>query len=71
MDLSKLPVGQSAHIKSVAGTDSLSQQIKEMGFVPGSHVTLLSRGPFRSPFIVSIRGTTIALRKNEAERVLL
>ena len=71
MKLSELDNGKSALIREVKGNDDLSRQIKEMGFVPGSTVRVHSRGPFGSPIVVELRGATIAMRKNEAERVEL
>ena len=71
MDLSELEVGNTAVVKEVKGRDILSREIEEMGFTPGSRVQLLSRGPFRSPLIVSVRGATIAIRSTDAKRVIL
>jgi ferrous iron transport protein A len=39
----------------------------ELGFTPGQEVKLIARSPFKDPMAVSVRGTVIALRAEEAE----
>jgi ferrous iron transport protein A len=62
--------GETAVIKSV-GDDSLEEnsyclRLLELGFTPGQEVTIIAKSPFKDPLAVSIRGTIIALRTNEA-----
>jgi ferrous iron transport protein A len=66
-----LKIGDTATISSV-GDDCVEihchcLRLMELGFTPGQEVTLLARSPFKDPLAVSVRGTVIALRKNEAE----
>lgn len=66
-----LNIGDSAVISSV-GDDCIDihchcLRLMELGFTPGEHVTLVARSPFKDPMAVSVRGTIIALRNNEAE----
>ena len=71
MTLADLKVGQREKIKSVVGDRVLVHQLEALGFVPGSLVSLVSRGPFRDPLAFQIRGTTIALRKSEARCIVV
>ena len=69
--IADLKLGETAIIKSV-GDDSpeiagFCLRLLEIGFTPGQEVTLLAKATFKDPVAVSIRGTIIALRKNEAE----
>ncbi len=71
MNLATLKPGTSAVISEIAGGDELSSRLEEIGFNPGCEVSVVSRTPFRGPVAVAIRGTTIALRENEASRIKL
>jgi ferrous iron transport protein A len=66
-----LDIGDSAVISSV-GDDCVDihchcLRLMELGFTPGQEVTLVARSPFKDPMAVSVRGTIIALRNDEAE----
>lgn len=66
-----LSIGDSAVISSV-GDDCIDihchcLRLMELGFTPGQEVTLVARSPFKDPMAVSVRGTIIALRSDEAE----
>jgi ferrous iron transport protein A len=74
MRLDQLSVDQSATVVEVedhsAGTDVISRRLRELGFVPGEPVRLLTRGPFGAePILVQIGYTRFALRGSEAARV--
>lgn len=66
-----LKIGEEAKITSV-GDDCIDihchcLRLMELGFTPGQEVKLIAKSPFKEPLAVSIRGTIIALRKDEAE----
>jgi len=66
-----LKTGDTANITSV-GDDCIEihchcLRLMELGFTPGQEVTVVAKSPFKDPIAVSVRGTIIALRKNEAE----
>lgn len=66
-----LKIGQSAVISSV-GDDCVDihchcLRLMELGFTPGQEVTVVAKSPFKNPIAVSVRGTIIALRTDEAE----
>lgn len=72
-----LPLGEIAHVHSVdlAGDSEgrdLALRLLEIGFVPGERVRVIAHGhPGHEPVAVRIGGTTFALRRFEAERVLV
>jgi Fe2+ transport system protein FeoA len=69
MSIATLKKGIEAVITAVSGPDEIRLQLQELGFTPGSRISLVAQGPFRGPKAFSIRGTTIALREEEAECV--
>ena len=69
--IADMQCGETAVIKSV-GDDCLDVhchclRLLEIGFTPGQEVTIIAKSPFKDPLAVSVRGTIIALRSNEAE----
>ncbi len=72
MRLTDLKVGETKIITGVETADTtLSRELKELGFVPGTEVSLISKGLFGNPLAYKIRGTVFALRKHEAEIVFV
>lgn len=52
--------------------DPVAQRLQELGFVPGERVRVIARGPLGAePLAVQIGFTRFALRRAEAERVVL
>jgi ferrous iron transport protein A len=43
----------------------------EMGVVPGAPVRVIKRAPLGDPIEIKIRGYNLALRKSEAETILV
>jgi ferrous iron transport protein A len=71
--LSGMKVGQQATIKSVnqsSTDDSIARRLRNLGFVEGEEVRLISYGPLgKDPLLVQIGFTRFALRSSEAQRV--
>lgn len=60
------------HHAPVGTTDSIAHRLKELGFVRGEHVRLITVAPFGGdPILVQIGFTRFALRKSEAKRILV
>ncbi len=76
--LSELPLGMPAHVVGVrpaqdtAEAKELALRLLEIGFMAGEPVRVIAQGhPGREPIAVRIGGTTFALRRFEAEQVLV
>ncbi|MDQ2758647.1 MAG: ferrous iron transport protein A [Actinomycetota bacterium] len=69
--LGDLRPGDTATIASVcAGTDPASaRRLFDLGFAPGSEVSLLRRAPMADPMIFRVAGYDIALRRAQAQCV--
>lgn len=69
--LADLNKGESAVISAVENNnENMAKQclrLLEIGFTPGQTVKMLEKSFFKDPISVSIRGTIISLRVNEAE----
>ena len=69
MTLAELAVGARAEVVSLIDDTGLGVRLMEMGFVPGTVVTLLKRAPFGDPLEFRVRGSHVSLRRAEARRV--
>lgn len=69
--LADLAPNEEGCIQAVTGEDTLSQRLCEIGFTPGQTVRLVRLAPLGDPLQIRIRGFNIALRRNEARRILL
>lgn len=66
MNLTELPLQTDAQISSLSGDEVVLQRLRELGFITGEPVRVAGLAPFGEPFLVEIRGATIALRRSEA-----
>jgi ferrous iron transport protein A len=69
--LADLNPTEEGHIRTISGIDGLSQRLSEMGFTPGQAVRVMRFAPLGDPMQIHIRGFSVALRRNEARRILL
>ncbi|MDR6641315.1 ferrous iron transport protein A [Luteibacter sp. 1214] len=52
--------------------DPIAQRLRDLGFVSGEPVRLVARGPLGGdPLLIQIGSTRFALRRTEAERVMI
>lgn len=70
--LSELVVGQCARVERLLPDAQLARRLLEVGFVPHAIVEVVARmWPGHDPIAVRIGGSTFALRRHEADRVLV
>ena len=62
----ELKFGEKGIINDIDGSHPSSRRILEVGFTPGQEIQLINMSAFRDPIAFSIRGTIIAIRKDEA-----
>lgn len=71
VSLDKLNKGDEAIIDSFTN-DSLPAKFYELGFAPGSTITVKHKAPFNGPICINIQhdDSLIAIRKSEAALIL-
>jgi Fe2+ transport system protein FeoA len=69
--LADLRPEESSRIRTVTGTDGISQRLCELGFTAGQVVRVVRRAPLGDPMQVRIRGFDLAVRHAEATRVVV
>ncbi len=63
--------GEKGIIVSVDENHPSARRILEVGFTPGQEIELITKSIFSDPIAYAVRGTLIAIRKNEAECIKL
>ncbi len=66
-----MKVGEMALITDINNDHPSSHRILEIGFTPGQTIELLYVPVFNDPLAFAIRGTIIAIRKNEASCIII
>ena len=73
--LSDLSMHDRAVVEQVLDTcpaDPISARLRDLGFVTGEPLRLTAKGPFGgNPLLIAIGTTRFALRRNEADRVIV
>jgi ferrous iron transport protein A len=70
-ELDKLAKNEKATIIGLSGSDSIQARLLELGLLPGTLISSLSRSVFGSPLTITCRGSKIALRPQAASHVLV
>lgn len=71
MRLSQLSPGQSGIILALSKNLNIQRRLLDLGFVPGTRIKCLIRSPLGDPTAYLIRGTVIALRREDASKILI
>ena len=69
--LADLSPDEAGRVRTILGADGLSQRLAEMGFTFGQVVRVVRFAPLGDPMQIRIRGFNVALRHNEARRIVL
>ena len=69
--MSRLRKGESGTIKSIEHVGNMRRRLIDIGFSVGERVTLLSFAPLGEPSAFYIKGSVIALRRADAERITI
>jgi ferrous iron transport protein A len=64
---SEIKYGEKVTINEIDYSHPSSQRILEIGFTPGQEIELINKSIFNDPLAFSVRGSLIAIRKNEAD----
>lgn len=69
--LSNLPVGATGEVVQLLTIGLPRRRMLDLGLVSGTHIKVLRKSPLGDPIAYHIRGATIALRKEEAQQILV
>ncbi len=69
--LSKLPVGQKGRVAMLVAEGALRRRMLDLGLIIGTVVEALLKSPAGDPVAYAIRGAVIALRSEDAGKILV
>ena len=67
--LADLRPGAAAQVVAIRGDDAVSRRLADLGFWPGTTVSVQFRSLFGGPRAYRLHGYRLALRRDEAARV--
>lgn len=66
-----LPVGAEALLKDLRGPENYLRRLHELGFISGAEIFCINRISFGGPILFKTGNVTVALRREEAECLIL
>ena len=67
--LVEMHVGSSGIVEALEGHGNIQHRLVDMGVVKGSHISVVKVAPLGDPVEIKVKGTELALRKNEAAMI--
>lgn len=64
--MSSLAAGEKGFIIAVTNEGSIRRRLMDIGFTPGTRVECLGKSPLGDPTAYTVKGTVIALRREDA-----
>jgi Fe2+ transport system protein FeoA len=71
VELGELQAGSRAQVVEIRGAGKHQRRLLDMGFVPGAGVSVIRRAPLGDPVEYQIKGTAVALRREDANTILV
>lgn len=66
-----LTFGEKVIIDNLDQSNPSFRRLLEIGFTPGQEIQLMNVSAFNDPMAFAVRGTLIAIRKNEADSIFV
>ncbi|WP_196604993.1 FeoA family protein [Pectinatus haikarae] len=70
MTLNRVHAGSSVKVEYLE-TSPLKERLMSMGLVPGTIIKVLRSAPLGDPMAISVRSYNLALRLNDAEKIVV
>ncbi len=67
--LADLELGGQGTIVEISAPGPVRERLFDLGFVPGTLITLVRRAPLGDPCVYALRGVQMCLRGEEAARI--
>lgn len=69
--LNQISVGGMGRVDKIQSTGKLRRRMLDLGIVKGTIIEVLHSSPSGDPMAYSIRGAVIALRSEDAEKIMM
>ena len=71
VSLKSLSDGESGIVERIELTGATKRRLIEMGITPGTRVGVLKRAPLGYPIEILLRGFSLTIRGDDAEKILV
>ena len=71
MTLDELKQGKKGIIEGLEISGMTLQRLISLGFTPGAELSVVRKAPLLDPFDISICGSLVAVRKDEAKKIIV
>lgn len=71
MTLNKLEMNKEAKVIKIEIKSSIKRRLLDLGIIKGTHIKPVLKSPSGSPIAYEIKGTLIAIRNDDAEKILV
>ena len=71
LSLNILSPRQRAVVSELQATGSMRRRLMDIGLTPGTEIYCLGSSPFGDPSAYLIRGTVIALRRKDCQKIII
>ena len=71
LQLCRLPVGDTATVVQLLSDGTERRRMLDLGLVKGTRIQSLQKSPSGDPIAYLFRGTVIALRTEDAEKIII
>jgi len=69
--LNFLPLGKKAKVKILTSDGTIRRRMLDLGLISGTEVEALQKSPLGDPVAYFVRGAVIALRSEDASKILV
>lgn len=69
--LSNIKIGSKVKVEQLSSNGYIRERMLALGLTKGASIEVIRRGPKDNLTVYSIRGTMIALRKEEGEKIIV
>lgn len=70
-NLAELPLGQSGRVRCLRAGAGMGRRLMDLGFTPGTEAACVLAAPGGGMRAYRVRGAVIALRRREAQTIIL
>lgn len=71
MDLKQLKINQSGIVKEINCKPNVKRRLMDIGLIKGTKVKKIRLAPLGDPMVIEVRDFQLAIRKSDAELILL
>ncbi|MFR1708597.1 MAG: FeoA family protein [Clostridium sp.] len=69
--LTSLSIGRKCKVKSLTSSGSIRRRMLDLGLVSNTEIEVLNQSPSGDPVAYLIRGAVIAIREEDASKILV